>query len=539
MTMRLDDEGGPIQSATLVNLNPTVNAWYLLRLEWPDGRTANYHLVNAHPDRQDLALDPAYPNGIVIADTRDRRLCDLWSDDLGGLHVAETARTPYLPLCDERVTLRLTVPGRRTTLEWATDFLRDNVWSGEQITIFIRENFYQDAYLETADMVDGATPASEAKLSAEGPQAARIDSRFLDARIGVGELGLVLSGGTPAGVIPGRWYPADYHHGVYVSVVTPDMLDPELFQRHRDVVSVLDEEERDALVYLVAFDLGRFDIGFALGTEHPRVGWSERAPDFMRDPSLLGPDGIGDVAPLVMTGIVPRSIAVRTVATFTGGFKRDHGAFRIGALSTRNHASHYGFIESGTILSKLQPGLATFFVLDDGMVQMKTWSEADGSLLPRIVFARQNGLPVIETDPDTKSPVPGRQVSQWAAGNWSGSQDRKFRTVRGGAALQEIEGRRFLIYAYFSSATPSAMARVFEAYEFAYGMLLDMNALEHTYMALYRPTDGSLEVQHLVKGMEVLDKTLEGQALPRFLGFADNRDFFYVLRRGDHDRPSE
>jgi hypothetical protein len=31
--------------------------------------------------------------------------------------------------------------------------------------------------------------------------------------------------------------------------------------------------------------------------------------------------------------------------------------------------------------------------------------------------------------------------------------------------------------------------------------------------------------------MSVLDKTVDGQLLPRFLGFADNRDFFYLLRR--------
>ncbi|HXV64167.1 MAG TPA: hypothetical protein VEK15_25935, partial [Vicinamibacteria bacterium] len=143
--------------------------------------------------------------------------------------------------------------------------------------------------------------------------------------------------------------------------------------------------------------------------------------------------------------------------------------------------------------------------------------------------------PIIETDPATGGPVPGRQVSRWAAGNWSGSQDRKFRTVRAGTAIQELDNRRFLIYAYFSSATPSAMARVFEAYGCRYAMLLDMNALEHTYMALYGASEKSFDVEHLVKGMEVLDKSVGDQILPRFLGFADNRDFFYILRRADAD----
>ena len=64
----------------------------------------------------------------------------------------------------------------------------------------------------------------------------------------------------------------------------------------------------------------------------------------------------------------------------------------------KNHGSHYGFIENGVVFSKLQPGLATIFVLDDGSVEMKTWTEADNKLLPGIKHARQNGVPVIEFD---------------------------------------------------------------------------------------------------------------------------------------------
>ena len=65
------------------------------------------------------------------------------------------------------------------------------------------------------------------------------------------------------------------------------------------------------------------------------------------------------------------------MATFTGGFKREHGAFKYGDLALRNHGSHYGFIENGVVFSKLQAGLATIFVLDDGSVEMKTWADAD------------------------------------------------------------------------------------------------------------------------------------------------------------------
>jgi hypothetical protein len=78
------------------------------------------------------------------------------------------------------------------------------------------------------------------------------------------------------------------------------------------------------------------------------------------------------------------------------------------------------------------------------------------------------------------------------------------------------------------------MARVFQAYACQYAMLLDMNALEHTYLALYRRQGANILVQHLVQDMNVLDKVASGQYVPRFLGYADNRDFFYLVRRSSN-----
>jgi len=204
---------------------------------------------------------------------------------------------------------------------------------------------------------------------------------------------------------------------------------------------------------------------------------------------------------------------------------------RLGPLSRVNAGSHYGFVEDGVVLSKLEPGLSTLFVLEDGRVDMKTWQRGDSALLERVRFARQNGVPIVESDAVTGKPAPGALVSRWAEGNWSGSQNGKLRTVRAGACLQETGERRFLVYGYFSSAMPSAMARVFLAYGCGYAMHLDMNALEHTYLALYRAEQGRLRVEHLVRGMAVLEKDAGGITLPRFLGYADNRDFFYVLRK--------
>lgn len=523
--------GGRRGVATLINLDPEVNAWYLLTLQWSDqAAPVSYHLVNAHPGRQDLELDPAFPAGLVIADTVEQVPCDLWSAAAPSpLEQTANWRSPYRVLCGDEISVRLKAEGRRTTLEWATDFLRDNVWRGEAITVFVRETFFQDAFLNTSPLVPGEAAAELEPAGAPSP--ARADPRFAGDLLAPTNLGLVLDNEVPGRLAAGRWYPLRGNPGIFASVLRPNLVAAEVLQGHRDVVRPLDEVENDALAYLVAFDLGRFELAYALGTDHPRLGWSDRVTGAMRDASLPGPDGVGGVEPLVSTGIIGPAVADRAVATFTGGFKRTHGAFRAGDLAARNHGSHYGFIEQGVVFSKLQPGLATLLVDADGTVGMKTWSAADDAGLERVKFARQNGVPILAPDPATGETVPGSLVGRWGFGNWSGSQEEKFRTLRAGACLAEKGEKRFLIYGYFSTATPSAMARVFEAYGCRYAMQLDINALEHTYLAVYRLHDGELAVQHLIDGMSVLDKSDSGQELPRFLGFADNRDFFYLLKR--------
>jgi len=318
--------------------------------------------------------------------------------------------------------------------------------------------------------------------------------------------------------------------GCYTSVIQPKLIRSTILSSYAGSINHLDTIETSSLVYLVAFDLDCFNIGYAPGTENPRVGWSSRVPPSMRNLQMPGPDGIGSISPVIPAGLIRPDLGRATVATFTGGFKREHGAFRYGELSLRNHGSHYGFVENGVVFSKLQPGLATILILNNGAVVMKTWRESDSGLLAGIRHARQNGVPLIELDPASRTPMPGRLVRQWGQGNWSGSADEKLRTLPGGLALVESQRRHFLLYAVFSDATPSAMARVFQAYGTRYAMLLDMNALEHT-CAVYGRTGSEIAIDHLIKGMSQLDQVTSGHIVPRFLGYPDNRDFFYVMRR--------
>ncbi len=513
-------------TATLTNLNPYTNSWYLLAIEWPSaaGGPATYHLQNPYPLLQVLRLRAADPHSLTLVNDTGM-LCTLWaSDGRGALAAASASRLPYAPLCSGALWLRNPVAGHQTSLERITDFLRDHVWGGERVVNFVKQEFYRDAFLQKGAV--GSAAAAPAPVT-QGPLPAALAPEYLGRATATAGLALDLGTGTRELQL-GQWYPMPELPGVFVSAIVPRYIEARLLAPEAHV-KPLDPVESGALAYLVAFDPRLLELHFVLGTDHPRLDWSERPPPASRDPRLPGPDGVASAAPLVTNGMVNPTDAPRTVAAFTGGFKRSHGAFRVGALAARNHGSHYGFIEQGVIFSKLQPGLSTVVVMNDGAVDVRTWSAADDALLPQIRDARQNGVPLIQYR-GAQGSQPGELVDQWGPGNWSGSAEEMLRTLRAGLCLQEHQ--HYLIYGYFSAATPSAMARVFQAYRCRYAMLLDINALEHTYLALYVSRGGRRLVEHLIQGMDEVDRTAGKEFAPRFLAFPDDRDFFYLTRRG-------
>ena len=528
---------GEAGRATLINLNPNINTWYLLELHRPGGtQDETYHLENADSRTQRLLLDANHPVGLVIVKGNEKVACNLWGENSpGSLEAARKSGAPYAPLCGGRLYLRNPTKGHRTRVETVTDLLRDKVPGGETIVDIVRDTVFTVSYREVAKILPGSEDQTAGHTRGEAagePARALLDPAQRDRLVETTQLGIQVQLPGSGKLTLGNWYAAKGIPGVYIGLVDARAIAPEILHSYGKLVAALDTLEAGALVYLVAFDLEQFELKFALGTEHPRVEWSDHILDRMRDKSIPGPDGIGTIAPLISTGLVDPRDAARTAATFAGGFKRTHGAFKYGSLAYGNHGNHYGFIEDGVIFSKLQPQLSTICVLDDGRVELLTWTEGDNRLLPKIRYARQNGVPIITgLDPSTQLPVPGPLVSRWGEGNWSGSEDRKLRTLRAGAALQQVGRRRFLIYALFTSATPSAMVRVFQAYRCLYAMHLDMNALEHTYLAVYQRQGSRLDVEYLIKGMSVVDELAEGQYVPRFLGYADNRDFFYLLRK--------
>jgi hypothetical protein len=534
-SIKIKGAGGHEGIATLTNLNPGINAWYLLQLNWRGGPEENYNLENAHPRTQRFLLDSNEPDGLLIVENENRYTCSLWgAKSSRSLTGAKRMGAAYVPLCGGKLYLRNRVKGHRTEIERVTDVLRDEVPGGDKIVGFVRDRFFEYLYEQKAGQKVESKPVEGQPRQETGnaPAPALLDLKKTNRSVRPNDLGIEVEESNSDGMVLGSWYAAKENPGIYVSVIVPKGIAPEILHSFTNVVHALDSVEAGGLAYLVAFDLDQFNLKYALGTEHPRVGWSDHVLKQMMDKSLPGPDGIDSIAPLVSTGLINPMDESRTEATFTGGFKRIHGAFHYGELALKNHGSHYGFLEDGIIFSKLQPGLATVYVLDDGWVDMKTWTEGDDDLLPRIRYARQNGVPIIvEFDQAAQMSIPGPLVARWGDGNWSGSADKKLRTMRAGLAFQEFNGRRFLLYAFFWSVTPSAMARVFQAYRCRYAMLLDMNALEHTYLAIYKKQGSNLYVQHLIRGMSEVDMSVKGKYVPRFLGYSDDRDFFYLTRK--------
>jgi len=511
----------------LVSLHPEVNRWYLLEHRPPVERVESWHLDNADPDTWFVTLGTGDDPALVIEGAGETSECRPWAGETPELTTAAASGLPYAPICGGRLyvrNVRNKVSGSRTNREAVSDFLRKNVIFGDKLVNLIKGTFFEDAFLETATI--GSEDDENGDVVASLGQA-RLDRRPLMRTA----MDLPVEG-APGGMEAGSWYVVEGQDGVFASVMQPGLIARDIIAA-RNGANWLDGVESNADVYLVAFDLSRFEIGYELGTDHPGLEWSSRPQRRGAEWNMPGPDGFDRPDPLVRNGMLSPALLPRVVGAIAGGFKRDHGAFRFGDYAGFNRGHHYGFISNGVTFSRLIENLSTLTVTTDGKIEMKTWTKDDDASIPSLAFARQNGVPLVVRDPETGESVPGSRVTSWGGGNWSGSAEAQLRTLRAGACLRETGGRQFLIYAYFSSVTPSAMARTFQAYDCDYAMQLDMNSPELTYLAVYRQNasgDG-LEADHLSRFMEESDPRLDGIRVPRFVTFSDNRDFIYLLRK--------
>ena len=266
----------------------------------------------------------------------------------------------------------------------------------------------------------------------------------------------------------------------------------------------------------MAYDLSKYQIRYAAGTTQP--------------PIETGKEVYGKSAPLrksfVSVGSVPPYLLQQAVGVFIGGFKKRHAIFKEGPHKGKG----YGYIESGVELAPMYSGLATLLNTKTGDVDIIKWPDTFSSgqdLRKKTISARQNGVLIIDNY------APGNFVKHWKEGNWSADAHGVRTSLRSGVCLQSKgQNQNFLIFFAFTSATPSTMARVMQAYSCKSGMHLDMNAYMYLHNALFKfENEQNIVAEYLNKEMLFPP----GLKRHRFIMDNNRRDFFYVIRKEDKE----
>ena len=436
---------------------------------------------------------------------------------------------PFISLCNSRILWRRKAPYEETNFEKGKNYAPAFVSNTFKFAKENWEEYFPDTG-EDAEKNEGAAQ-SEAPLSAAVlSTAAAIASDNLEIPIGQTSLNA------------GQWYAsqASGQKGIHISLIRPNQVDTSKLNLPASRVFPLLDKELNPLVYLVSFDLNRFEFGYSTGALEPQVGWA-RGSSRYKEPGSKGPDGFNMVTPLTKTGILPPQLFPKVIATFVGGFKREESAFQPNTgseyASAARKGSYYGAIQNGVIHISPSRDLATVVIRNDGSFWMGSWTAKmnEPDFLKTVRFARQNGLPIIEGLDDQGRSVPGAYVNKQSQGNWSeddpitvrGVKIYEPRQIRAGLCWQADSNRNNLIFAYFTKASPSSMATVFAAYRCNYALLLDMNSSEAGFLATYeRDTEGKITAYHINKDTAKHDDPVKGL---RFLERNNLRDFFYVL----------
>lgn len=486
----------------LIDLNPSIGRWLLLRTSGLDGKRRWAHLDLGPEGAAKARLSP--DGNIRIDGAFGQVECSL-ATPASRESLLKSYPQPFAPVCSGRAYVRSRpAKGYKSNLESVTDWLRDQGSLGEQLI-----TWRKDLFPGQGDSAQSASKADGAEGARHGAPRAASGLPLAPKFISTANLGFSI----PGGAVPaGGWAPIPGAPGAWASIDAPAFVKP-LAQGYQASAS---------LAYFMAIDLSNMSARYSVGVDHPSVGWSTRAPGPRDAP---GPDGFDSVSPFERAGMVPPWFQPRLAAVISGGFKREHSAFKGGPLSLRNHGSHYGFVEAGVALSKLQPGLATFYQRDGEQPQIKTWdAEDEAKGTSGLIFARQNGLPIVDGG------MPGKSLSITAGSNWSGNQDGAPDTMRSALCIaHNEEGKPFLIYGVFSKAMPKDMAQLLLAYGCSGAMQLDMNAPALTYAAaMGHDKDG--RPRHFPLLSSMADDS--SGPLGRFVHQPDTRDFIYLVRTG-------
>ena len=233
-----DEEG----RATLMNLNPNVNAWYQLRVKRPGSRVEEtYHLENADPRTQRLRLDKSTPNGLLLMEGEKRPPCDLWgTDSRESLEGSRKSRIPYAALCDSKLYLRNPTKGHQTPIETVTDFLRKKFPVAKKSSLLsVTRSLHIFTTRRRKDRQNRTLRRAcrERKESDDGPAPALLDPQLAGRLLKPNDLGIQIQESSRNGMIPGTWYDAEDNSGIYVSVIVPNGIAPEIMRSYKNVVN--------------------------------------------------------------------------------------------------------------------------------------------------------------------------------------------------------------------------------------------------------------------------------------------------------------
>lgn len=482
----------------LIDLNPSIGRWLLLRSSGLDGklRWAHLDLGPEGASRARLSHDAS----IIVDGAGGAAQCHL-DTPASREALLKSYPQPFAPACSGKIFVRSRpAKGYKSSLESVTDWLRDQGSLGEQIISWRKDLFPSqgDSALEAGQAPQSGQRRGSPQRAAPSAQAPKL--------ISTANLGFSIPGGA---LPPGGWAPIPGAPGAWASVGAPAFAQP----------LTPGYQASSSLAYFMAIDLSNVSARYSVGVDHPTVGWSTRAQGARVQP---GPDGFDSIAPLERVGMVPPWHLPKLAAVISGGFKREHSAFKGGPLSQRGNGTHYGFAEAGVALSKLHIGLATFFQREGEPPQLKTWDARDEAMgLNGLIFARQNGLPLVDDG------APGKMLGITAGSNWSGNQDGDPETMRSALCVARgDEGRSFLIYGVFSKAMPKDMAQLMIAYGCTGAMQLDMNAPALTYAAVM-----GRDKQGRPRAFPLLSSMADDSAGPmgRFVHQPDTRDFLYLI----------
>lgn len=497
----------------LINLNRYINKWFLLKNR--GSKPAIFHIENIST-RHTLQLTPT---GLALKEQKTGKIiaCPLWKTPETSLWQQDfTAhKNPFRVMCDGLLYLRLkrNSTTKLSLTEWATEILRKREF-GENLINFFKP-FIVSLKAEEAVVGSGnlVTSLLGQPLKLLGAALNKTQNQTVEKKNH--HLGIITQDSDKK-MLFGHWYPTDLYQDIFVSLMSPALIEQSIMDSYPQRVNTLATSEENKLVYLTAYDLSQYTVRYVHGTQYPGISAAAKA----QDPNLEQLNLIGSIPPYHMQ---------KAVSVFIGGYKMKHGTFKYGP----HQGKRYGYIENGVALSPLQADLATLYITNDDKIQISSWpaaKEKQDALRKTIVSARQNGVLII----DKGQPTP--YVNKWGHGNWSGDANGNLRTLRSAVCLQQFAGKQYLVFAAFTGATPSAMARVLQSYKCQTAMQLDMNAYMYLHNAIFKMNadNKNLTVQYLHKEMEYP----KGTKHPRFLLDNNNRDFFFVMKK-ENPAPAE